>query len=301
MPQKQRTEPWMELKLAGNKCFIAGQYGEAVTVYSQSIQSIQKLKTFGPKEKEDLAILYSNRAASYLKDGNCNKCIEDCTESLQLVPFGCKALLRRAAAYEALERYRHAYVDYKTVLQIDCNISVAHDGVNRMTNVLTSIDGPSWREKLPPIPNVPMSVKESYVQAQQGRMVDNTEKAPGPAAVKKAKALKEAGNGCVRKGEYKTALEKYTESLGYDPTEVTTYTNRALCYLSLKMYKEAVSDCDEALLMDSANIKAFYRRAHAYKELQNKKSCIEDLKSLLKIDPNNIAAQKLLKEAQNMK
>lgn len=51
--------------------------------------------------------------------------------SLDLVPFGFKSLLRRAAAYEALERYRLAYVDYKTVLQIDCNIPSAHDGTNR--------------------------------------------------------------------------------------------------------------------------------------------------------------------------
>ncbi|CAM4628604.1 hypothetical protein PO909_005286 [Leuciscus waleckii] len=305
MPQKRRTQSWMELKLAGNQCFRAGQYGEAVTVYSQSIQQLEKS---GEKEKEELAILYSNRAASYLKDGNCNECIKDCTESLKLVPFGYKALLRRASAYEALERYRQAYVDYKTVLQIDCNVPAAHDGVNRMTKALANIDGLSWREKLPPIPSVPMSVKESRAQAsgsasnsQQNSVVDNKKKAPGPAAVKKAKALKEEGNAFVRKGDYKTGVEKYTQSLGQDPSEVTTYTNRALCYLSLKMYKEAVSDCDEALLMDSANIKAFYRRAQAYKGFRNKESCIEDLNSVLKIDPNNMAAQKLLQEAQNMK
>lgn len=51
--------------------------------------------------------------------------------SLELSPFNIKSLLRRAAAYEALERYRLAYVDYKTALQIDCNITAAHDGTNR--------------------------------------------------------------------------------------------------------------------------------------------------------------------------
>lgn len=51
--------------------------------------------------------------------------------SLELSPFNVKSLLRRAAAYEALERYRLAYVDYKTALQIDCNITAAHDGTNR--------------------------------------------------------------------------------------------------------------------------------------------------------------------------
>ncbi|KAI2663875.1 Mitochondrial import receptor subunit TOM34 [Labeo rohita] len=305
MPQKRRSQSWTELKQAGNDCFRAGQYGEAVNLYSQSIQLLEKS---GQKNKEDLGILYSNRAASYLKDGNCNECIKDCTTSLELVPFGFKALLRRASAYEALERYRQAYVDYKTVLQIDWNIPAAHDGVNRMTKALTDIDGPSWREKLPPIPTVPMSVKESLAQAassasspKQNSVIDNKKKAPGPEAVKKAKALKEEGNAFVKKGEHKKALEKYTQSISQDPTEVTTYTNRALCYLSLKMYKEAISDCDEALRMDSANIKAFYRRAQANKELKNKKSSIEDLNSVLKIEPNNMAAQKLLQEVQKIK
>lgn len=30
----------------------------------------------------------------------------------------------------------------------------------------------------------------------------------------------------MRKGDYKAGLEKYTQSLGQDPSEVTTYTNR---------------------------------------------------------------------------
>lgn len=51
--------------------------------------------------------------------------------SLELFPFNVKSLLRRAAASEALERYRLAYVDYKTALQIDCNIAAAQDGTNR--------------------------------------------------------------------------------------------------------------------------------------------------------------------------
>lgn len=180
MPQKRRSQSWTELKQAGNECFRAGQYGEAVNLYSQSIQLLEKS---GQKKKEDLGILYSNRAASYLKDGNCSECIKDCTTSLELIPFGFKALLRRASAYEALERYRQAYVDYKTVLQIDWNIPAAHDGVNRMTKALTDIDGPSWREKLPPIPTVPMSVKESLAQAaslapspQQNSTTDNKKK-----------------------------------------------------------------------------------------------------------------------------
>lgn len=51
--------------------------------------------------------------------------------SLELSPFNIKSLLRRAAAYEAMERYRLAYVDYRTALQIECNIAAAQDGTSR--------------------------------------------------------------------------------------------------------------------------------------------------------------------------
>ncbi|XP_076869930.1 mitochondrial import receptor subunit TOM34 [Brachyhypopomus gauderio] len=303
MPQKRRSQSWTELKQAGNERFKAGQYGEAVSLYSQAINALHKS---GQKNQEDLSILHSNRAASYLKDGNCSECIKDCTTSLELAPFGIKALLRRATAYEALERYRQAYVDYKTALQIDCNLPAAHDGTNRMTKALTDIDGPSWREKLPPIPTVPIAMKQKLVQSaspaptvQQNGTQENSNQVVGD--VKKAKLLKEEGNAFVKKGEHKKAIEKYTQSLSQDSTEITTYTNRALCYLSLKMYKEAVRDCEKALQLDSANIKALYRRAQAYMGLKDKRACVEDLNSLLKIEPNNTAAQKLLQEIQKMK
>lgn len=57
--------------------------------------------------------------------------LSDPLRSLELQPYSLKPLLRRAMAYESLERYRKAYVDYKTVLQIDTGVQAAHDGVHR--------------------------------------------------------------------------------------------------------------------------------------------------------------------------
>lgn len=303
MPQKRRSQTWTELKQAGNESFKSGQYGEAASLYTQAIQLLEKS---GKKTQEDLSVLYSNRAASYLKDGNCTGCVKDCSLSLDLLPFSIKPLLRRAAAYEALERYRQAYVDYKTVLQIDCSIPAAHDGTNRMTKALTDQDGPEWREKLPPIPSVPLAVRERPTQmatptpTTQQNGTCQTER-PGDAAVKQAQVLKEEGNALVKKGHHKKAVEKYTQSLKLNPTEVTTYTNRALCYLSLKMFSEAVQDCVAALQLDPVNVKALYRRAQAHKQLKDYKACVEDLNALLKIEPKNTAAQKLQQEVQKMK
>ncbi|XP_028302921.1 mitochondrial import receptor subunit TOM34 [Gouania willdenowi] len=303
MPHKQKSKSWLDLKQTGNECFKKGQYGEATAIYSRAIKELEKS---GKKNPEDLGILYSNRAASYLKDGNCGECVKDCNASLELFPYNVKSLLRRAAALEALERYRHAYIDYKTALQIDCNIAAAHDGTNRMSKALTEADGPSWREKLPPIPTVPLSVKEKLTQQQHTATINpqhngpthTTKPAQSDKDLKKAQSLKEEGNALVKKGEHKKAIDKYSQSMKLNPSEVTTYTNRALCYLSVKQYKDAIRDCDQALIMDSRNIKALYRRAQAHKELKNLKSCVDDLNSLLQVEPKNGSALKLLQDVQ---
>ncbi|CAL9703995.1 unnamed protein product [Knipowitschia caucasica] len=301
MAPKSKSQSWSALKQLGNECFKTGQYGEATNFYSQSIKELEKA---AQKNPEDLGILYSNRAASYLKDGNCTECVKDCTTSLELYPFNVKSLLRRAAAYEALERYRLAYVDYKTALQLDCNITAAHDGTNRMTKALTEVDGPSWREKLPPIPTVPLSVRENLNQQpaspQQNHCKTNNS-GPSEKEKKRAQTLKEEGNALVKKGEHQKAIDKYSQSIQLNPHEITAYTNRALCYLSVKQLREAVADCDVALNMDSSNIKALYRRAQAHRELQNFKSCVDDLNRLLKVEPKNGAALKLLQEVQKRK
>ncbi|KFQ51041.1 Sperm-associated antigen 1, partial [Pelecanus crispus] len=117
-----------KLKSEGNELFKSGQFGEAVLKYSEAIEYVIGL---GEQSPDDLSILYSNRAACYLKEGNCSDCIQDCNRALELQPFSLKPLLRRAMANESVERYRQAYVDYKTVLQIDSSIQAANDSANR--------------------------------------------------------------------------------------------------------------------------------------------------------------------------
>lgn len=58
-------------------------------------------------------------------------CVSDPLRALELQPYSLKPLLRRAMAHESLERYRKAYVDYKTILQIDNGVQAAHDGIHR--------------------------------------------------------------------------------------------------------------------------------------------------------------------------
>ncbi|XP_070691968.1 sperm-associated antigen 1 [Pempheris klunzingeri] len=290
--------PLSRLKNEGNLLFKNGQFADALEKYSQAIQGYTDSGIDSP---EDLCILYSNRAACYLKDGNSQDCIQDCTRALELQPFSLKPLLRRAMAYESLERYRKAYVDYKTVLQIDISVQAAHDSVNRITRVLIEQDGTEWREKLPEIPLVPLAAQQHRREEPPSAEVlqARAEKAARDAERKaevRFTALKQEGNEYVKKSQYQDAVGKYTECLKLKPEECAVYTNRALCYLKLERFTEAKQDCDAALKLEPTNKKAFYRRALANKGLKDYLACSSDLQEVLQQDPNVQEAEKELEE-----
>uniref|UniRef100_A0A8C3TDF0 Sperm-associated antigen 1 n=1 Tax=Chelydra serpentina TaxID=8475 RepID=A0A8C3TDF0_CHESE len=264
-----------KLKSEGNELFKNGQFGEAVLRYSEAIENVLNL---GIQSRDDLSILYSNRAACYLKEGNCTLFLVG-KQALELHPFSLKPLLRRAMAYESMERYRQAYVDYKMVLQIDSGIQAANDSVNRITRTLIDQDGPSWREKLLPIPVVPVSAQlhkwdgESFTSETKRKKTKTSKKyrLQSPPRVENFRTLKNEGNEFVKKGKYKEALIKYNECMKLNSKECAIYTNRALCFLKLYQYEEAKQDCDHVLQIEDSNVKAFYRRALAYKGLQVRK------------------------------
>ncbi|XP_039767754.1 sperm-associated antigen 1 isoform X2 [Ornithorhynchus anatinus] len=261
----------------------------------------------GTESADELSILYSNRAACYLKEGNCSGCIQDCNRALELHPFSVKPLLRRAVAYESTEQFRQAYVDYKTLLQLDSGIQAANDGVNRITRTLIELDGPTWREKLPAIPVVPLAAHLPSLGGRCSNAENVPHKVTQPGKQQQAKItdetpeetfrkLKEKGNEFVKNGKYNEAVSKYQECLKINPGEGVIYTNRALCYLKLGKFEEAKQDCDQVLQLESSNIKAFYRRALAYKGLEDYQASLNDLSKVLLIDPNISEAKKELEE-----
>ncbi|KAK0146387.1 Sperm-associated antigen 1A [Merluccius polli] len=294
--------PLARFKNEGNRLFKNGQFGEALEKYTLAIDGCADAGVDSP---EDLGILYSNRAACYLKDGNSADCIQDCTRALELQPYSLKPLLRRAMAYETLERYRKAYVDYKTVLQIDTGVQAAHDSVHRITKQLIEQDGPEWRENLPEIPLVPLVAKQQHQakpvsaelsQARAARAANEE------ARRKEARftAVKHEGNDLVKRGRFQDALEKYSDCLSMKPDDCSVYTNRAICFLKLNRYAEAKEDCDSALRLEPTNKKAFYRRALAHKGLKDYLAASSDLQEVMVLDPNVQEAEQELQTVTSL-
>ncbi|KAL0598925.1 Sperm-associated antigen 1 [Plecturocebus cupreus] len=284
-----------DLKSQGNELFRSGQFAEAAHKYSAAIALMEPA---GSESADDLSILYSNRAACYLKEGNCGGCIQDCNRALELHPFSMKPLLRRAMAYETLEQYGKAYVDYKTVLQIDCRLQLANDSVNRLSRILMELDGPNWREKLSPIPAVPASVPlQAWHPATEmiSNQAENSSSHHQQAITdeKTFKALKEEGNQCANDKNYEGALSKYSECLKINNKE-------SLCYLKLCQFEAAKQDCDQALQLDDGNVKACYRRALAHKGLKNYQKSLIDLNKVLLLDPSIIEAKMELEEVTRL-
>merc|ERR1712187_919283 len=102
-------------KERGDEAYKAANFEVAIEHYTQCIDSLKVEK----KENSELALkALSNRAACFKQISNFDGTIEDCTAVIEIEPDNVKALVRRAQAFEGVERYRFALQDIKTVLNM---------------------------------------------------------------------------------------------------------------------------------------------------------------------------------------
>ena len=94
------------LKAQGNAAFGAARYEEAVGLYTDALGHTPRS-----------AVLYANRALALLKLGAHAEAEEDCGASLLIDRGFVKALLRRAQARHALEKYDGALEDLEDALE----------------------------------------------------------------------------------------------------------------------------------------------------------------------------------------
>jgi stress-induced-phosphoprotein 1 len=102
-------------KEKGDELYKDAKFEEAVQEYTKCIDALKK----EGKAMSELALkAYSNRAACNKQISHFDGTIEDCTAVLEIEPENVKALIRRAQAFEGVERYRFALQDVKTVLSM---------------------------------------------------------------------------------------------------------------------------------------------------------------------------------------
>ncbi|XP_037355212.1 mitochondrial import receptor subunit TOM34 isoform X2 [Talpa occidentalis] len=269
--------------------------------------SFSHIRNKGSSDPEEESVLYSNRAACHLKDGNCTDCIKDCTSALALVPFNMKPLLRRASAYEALEKYPLAYVDYMTVLQIDDSVTSALEGTNsyliqpdlpavcrhctrsgaepylscshralasrgtpvsnRMTRALMDSLGPEWRLKLPTIPLVPVSAQKRW------------DSLPSENHTETAKS----------KSRETTAAQSRVPSAG-DVERARVLKEEGNELVKKGNHKKAIEKYSESLSFSNLESATYSNRALCHLVLKQYREAVEDCTDALKLDGKNVKA-----------
>ena len=102
-------------KERGDEFYKNANFEQAIVEYTKCLDG---LKASGKGDSEMAMKAYSNRAACYKQISNFDGVIADCTFVLEVEPTNVKALIRRAQAFEGVERYRFALQDVKAVLSM---------------------------------------------------------------------------------------------------------------------------------------------------------------------------------------
>ncbi|NXN91901.1 TTC12 protein, partial [Rhinopomastus cyanomelas] len=100
-----------------------------------------------------------------------------------------------------------------------------------------------------------------------------------------ADALKEKGNDAFRKGDYGTAIQRYTEGLEKLRDKQELYTNRAQAYMKMQEYEKAIGDCEWALKCNDKSIKAYFLMGKAHLALEHYDKSRQCYEKILQIDP----------------
>jgi len=101
-----------QLKQAGNAAFSENRSSDAVTAYTDAL-------AVDPLNVEYNSILYSNRAAAYVKLKKWQLAVDDCSRCLEGKPAFTKAKLRRAQCYLELKQFDEAIRDYNDMIKDD--------------------------------------------------------------------------------------------------------------------------------------------------------------------------------------
>lgn len=261
LSDQQRKDYAAKLKAAGNTAYGSKDYKRAITLYGKAILC-----------KPD-PIFYSNRAACYNALGEWNKVIEDTTAAIKLDSEYVKALNRRANAYEHLEKYSEALLDFTASCIIDgFKTESSAQAVERLLKKVAETKGKAIlasKEKRLPSPTFVTNYLQSFrvkpapagleasiglpedsgkgqlqlgLNALEKRTADGYEEAA--AAFHKALELGDLGEheafaynmrGTFRylRGENVEALADLTKSVELQPSLTQSYIKRASMHLEL--------------------------------------------------------------------
>jgi import receptor subunit TOM70 len=261
LSEQARKDYAGKLKAAGNTAYSAKDYNKAIDLYGKAILC-----------KSD-PIFYSNRAACYNALGQWEKVIEDTTAAINLDNEYVKALNRRANAYEHLEKYSEALLDFTASCIIDGfhNESSAQ-AVERLLKKVAEAKGRAiLKTKEKRLPS--SSFVTNYLQSFRAR--------PPPAGLEESEELPEdTGKGQLQLGlrsmgiktsdGYEAAAVAFDKALEMNELgdlEAFGYNMRGTFRYLRGENLEALSDLTKSIDLQPALTQSYIKRASMHLEL----------------------------------
>ena len=245
------------LRETGNELFKKGQYEEAIKKYTQALDGLQA------KGVNDVALLtkcWNNRAACACQLQHYSLAQDDCTEVLRRVPTDAKALMRRAFAREALERFAEALQDMRAVVALRPGARDASAACIRLTQIIAAQTKQLEQEgRQAPPPRTPAAAP----QPSTAEPAAHDQAAAAAAAAAAADEVKARGTAAFREGDYKKAAALYYEASRTAPECHTHFSNLALALLKLGQPQHAVTAAQRCTELAPTFAKGHYRLGQA--------------------------------------
>ncbi|KAH8685887.1 mitochondrial precursor protein-like protein import receptor tom70 [Tricladium varicosporioides] len=275
LSEQERKDYAGKLKAAGNTAYGSKDYNKAIELYGKAILC-----------KPD-PIFYSNRAACFNALGQWEKVIEDTTAAINLDNEYVKALNRRANAYEHLEKFSEALLDFTASCIIDAfrNESSAQ-AVERLLKKVAEAKGKAiLATKDKRLPS--SSFVTNYLQSFRAR--------PPPEGLDdKAELSEETGLGQLQFGlrsmskktaegyeEAAAAFDKALESTDLGEHEAFAYNMRGTFRYLRGENVEALSDLTKSIDLQPSMTQSYIKRASMYLELGEKDSAADDFEKAM--------------------
>ncbi|GFF32618.1 mitochondrial import receptor subunit tom-70 [Aspergillus udagawae] len=259
-----------KLKAAGNKAYGSKDYNRAIDLYGKAIIC-----------KPD-PVFYSNRAACYNVLSEWEKVVEDTSAALAMDSEYVKALNRRAIAYEHLEKYSEALLDFTASCIIDgFSNDVSRNALERLLKKVAERKAKAILEakgrKLPS----PTFVS-NYLQSFRPQ--------PLPEGLEESADLsEESGKGQLRKGlvamtkktgdgyeEAAGAFEKALELGDLGEYEALALNMRATFTYLEGNAQSALADLNKSIELQPSLVQSYIKRASLHLELGNKDAAADD-------------------------
>ncbi|KAK9421494.1 putative Mitochondrial import receptor subunit tom-70 [Seiridium unicorne] len=276
LTDEQRKDYALQLKNSGNKAYGSKDYNKAINLYSQAILC-----------KPD-PIFYSNRAACYNALSVWDKVVEDTTAAVSLDPTYVKALNRRANAYEHLEQFSEALLDFTASCIIDefKNESSAN-AVERLLKKVAEVKADDIVKSKNPNKLPSPTFVANYIQSFRAK--------DRPAGLEDSDELDvNTGKGQLQAGlqamerkthegyeEAATAFEKALELGDLGDYEALAYNMRGTFRCLKGSQEQALADMDSSIEIDPSLTQSYVKRASMHLERGERAEAAEDLEKAI--------------------